>query len=164
MRIQGITHPDVNNGLGCRVTLWVSGCIHHCKGCHNKETWDFNTGEEFNDEHKTALFEALSKPYIKGITLSGGDPLCSYNDLLPLVIEIKEKFPSKNIWLYSGFTLDYIKEHFKEILNYIDVFVDGKYIEALRDTSLAFRGSSNQTIWEKDKNSHEFIKSDLNEK
>ena len=156
MNIGGITHPDVNNGLGCRITIWISGCIHHCKGCHNKETWDFDYGREFTDGDKEKVFEILEKPYIKGITFSGGDPLCSYKDVLKLAIEIKQKFPNKDIWLYSGFTFDYIKEHFGEILNYVDVIVDGEFIEELRDVSLKFRGSSNQNIWKKVNN--EFIK------
>lgn len=152
MRIHGITYPDINNGLGCRVTLWVSGCIHHCKGCHNSETWDFNSGRAFTDKDKTKLFEILDKPYIKGLTLSGGDPLCSYNDILNLVKEVKEKFPTKDIWLFSGFTMDEIKNNYNEILQYIDVIVDGKYVKELKDTSLKFRGSSNQNIWVKNNN------------
>ena len=152
MKTHGITYPDVNNGLGCRVTLWVSGCIHHCKGCHNRETWDFNSGKEFLEEDKLKLFEALDKSYIKGVTFSGGDPLCSYDDVLELIVEIKNKFPTKDIWLYSGFTMDYIKSHFKDVLLYCDVIVDGKYVEELRDTSLAFRGSSNQNLWRKNEN------------
>ena len=147
MRIHNITYPDINNGLGCRVTLWVSGCIHHCKGCHNPETWDFNGGREFTDDDKKMIFEILEKPYIKGITLSGGDPLCSYNDILILIKEIKERFPNKDIWVFTGFTFDYVNKHMEELLNYVDVIVDGKYVEDLRDVSLKFRGSSNQNIW-----------------
>lgn len=147
MRIHNITYPDINNGLGCRVTLWVSGCIHHCKGCHNQETWDFNGGREFTDEDKRKIFEILEKPYIKGITLSGGDPLCSYDDVLALSKEIKSRFQNKDIWLFTGFTLDYVKSYMSEILNFVDVVVDGRYIEELRDVSLKFRGSSNQNIW-----------------
>ena len=146
MRIHGITYPDVNNGLGCRVTLWVSGCIHHCKGCHNTETWDFNSGREFSKEDKEKLFEVLSKPYIKGLTLSGGDPLCSYNDVLELVKEVKSLFPTKDIWLFTGFNFNYVNENFNDILEYLDVIVDGKFVEELKDTSLKFRGSSNQRI------------------
>lgn len=147
MRIHNITYPDINNGLGCRVTLWVSGCVHHCKGCHNPETWDFNGGREFTYDDKKMIFEILEKPYIKGITLSGGDPLCSYDDILILVKEIKEKFPNKDIWVFTGFTFDYVNKHMGELLNYVDVIVDGKYVEDLRDVSLKFRGSSNQNIW-----------------
>lgn len=152
MRIHGITYPDINNGLGCRVTLWVSGCIHHCKGCHNKETWDFNSGRVFTKEDKETLFKLLDKPYIKGLTLSGGDPLCSYDDILSLVKEVKERYTDKDIWLYSGFTLDEIKSNFKDILEYVDVIVDGVFIEELKDVSLKFRGSSNQNIWIKKEN------------
>ena len=144
-----MTYPDINNGLGCRVTLWVSGCVHHCKGCHNKETWDFNSGREFSKEDKEKLFEILSKPYIKGLTLSGGDPLCSYNDVLELVKEVKNNFPTKDVWLFTGFTFEYVKDKFQDILEYLDVIVDGKFVEELRDVSLKFRGSSNQNIWEK---------------
>lgn len=149
MRISGITYPDVNNGTGCRVTLWVSGCIHHCKGCHNPETWDFNNGVEFDLNKKEELFNILSKSYIKGLTLSGGDPLCSYDDVLELVREVKERFPEKDIWLFTGYTKEYIDKYFSSILEFIDVLVDGPFIEGLRDLSLAFRGSSNQKIWTK---------------
>lgn len=149
MRISGITYPDVNNGTGCRVTLWVSGCIHHCKGCHNPETWDFNNGVEFDLNKKEELFNILSKSYIKGLTLSGGDPLCSYDDVLELSREVKERFPEKDIWLFTGYTKEYIDKHFSSILEFIDVLVDGPFIEGLRDLSLAFRGSSNQKIWTK---------------
>ncbi len=147
MRIHSITYPDINNGLGCRVTLWVSGCVHHCKGCHNKETWDFNSGREFTEDDENKIFEILEKPYIKGLTLSGGDPLCSYDDILHLSKKIKKKFENKDIWLYSGFTFDEIKQNYNEILEYVDVIVDGRFVENLKDVSLKFRGSSNQNIW-----------------
>lgn len=148
MNIENITYPDVNNGLGCRVTLWVSGCIHHCNGCHNPQTWNFNHGILFGKEQKEKLFEILALPYIKGITLSGGDPLCSYDDCFNLVKEISEKFPNKDIWLYTGYTLDEIYNLGKdEILSYIDVLVDGKFDSTKMDRSLAFRGSTNQKIW-----------------
>ena len=159
MRYLDITSPDINNGLGCRVTLWTSGCSHHCPGCQNPETWSFESGKEWDQSAKSELLEKLSKPYIKGLTLSGGDPMYSEKDLIPVLKEIKEKFPEKDIWLYTGFELEQIKDH--EILNYIDVLVDGQYIENLRDISLAFRGSSNQIIWEKSDNS-EWVKSKLN--
>ena len=162
MRIHKITYPDVNNGLGCRVTLWVSGCIHHCKGCQNKETWSFESGREFTDDDKREIFKVLSLPYIKGITFSGGDPLCSYDDILSLAKEIKEKFPKKDIWLYTGYTFEYINENLKGILDYIDILVDGKFIEELKDVSLPFRGSSNQRIWEKENNN--FVRSKIENK
>jgi anaerobic ribonucleoside-triphosphate reductase activating protein len=148
MNYSGITYPDVNNGLGCRVTLFVSGCTHRCKGCHNVPTWDFNFGHEFTIDTKIELFELVSKPYIKGLTISGGDPLDNYNDVLLLVKEFREVFgKSKDIWLYTGYVMeDLITLGKDEILNYIDVLVDGEYDESQRDVSLAFRGSSNQRI------------------
>ena len=162
MNISGISYPDVNNGLGCRVTLWVSGCSHHCKGCQNKETWDKKSGRVFSKEDKDKLFEILSKPYIKGLTLSGGDPLDSFDEVLQLVKEIRETFGStKDIWLYTGYTLEQINNsEKKEILPYINYLVDVLFELDKRDITLKFRGSSNQIIWEnKDGN---FEKSELN--
>jgi anaerobic ribonucleoside-triphosphate reductase activating protein len=163
MNIENITYPDVNNGLGCRVTLWVSGCIHHCNGCHNHQTWDFKHGIRFDGEQKQKLFDVLNLSFIKGITLSGGDPLCSYDECFELVKEIKEQFPTKDIWLYTGYTLDEIyKVNKSDILQYIDVLVDGKFDITQLDRGLVFRGSRNQIIWEKDENGG-FVKSKLND-
>lgn len=162
MNIENITYPDVNNGLGCRVTLWVSGCAHKCKGCHNYKTWDFNSGRMFGNDEKQKLFQILNLPYIKGLTLSGGDPLCSYEDILPLVQEVKAKYPSKDIWLYTGYTKEEIHSlGMKDILQYIDVLVDGRFNIDELDRGIAFRGSRNQIIWEKDENGT-FVKSALN--
>lgn len=148
MRIHDITSCDVNNGEGFRVTLWVAGCTHHCKGCQNPQTWDFNGGKPFGKEAHDYLFSELAKPYIQGITFSGGDPLCSPEDVTELAKEIKEKLPSKDIWLYTGFTIEQIQASpvLSKILPYVDVIVDGEYVEALRDVTLAFRGSRNQRI------------------
>lgn len=162
MNIENITYPDVNNGLGCRVTLWVSGCVHKCKGCHNYKTWDFNSGRMFGNDEKQKLFQILNLPYIKGLTLSGGDPLCSYEDILPLVQEVKAKYPSKDIWLYTGYTKEEIHSlGMKNILQYIDVLVDGRFNIDELDRGIAFRGSRNQVIWEKDETGA-FVKSALN--
>lgn len=161
MRIAGITYPDVANGIGFRVTLWVQGCSHRCPGCHNSGTWDFNGGKEFDEEEKKKLFDVLSKPYIKGLTLSGGDPLFSYSDIIVLLKEVREKFPDKDVWLWSGFTLDSIRGRFPAVLTLVDYIVDGKFDETKKDLTLAFRGSSNQTIWEKNENG-EFVRSELN--
>lgn len=162
MRIHKITYPDVNNGLGCRATVWVAGCTHHCKNCQNQETWSFNGGKPFDEECKEKLFDILSLSYIKGMTLSGGDPLCSYRDVLSLSKEAKEKFPDKDIWLYTGFTMVEINDKgMGEILNYVDYVVDGRFEEDKKDLTIAFRGSTNQTIWEKDVNGN-FVKSSLN--
>ena len=148
MKYSEITYPDVNNGEGCRVTLFVSGCSHRCKGCHNPETWNFDFGKDFNDDVKNRLFDIVSKPYIKGLTLSGGDPLDSYDDVLDLVKEFRNRFgETKDIWVYTGYVIDdLLSLNKEEILEYIDVLVDGEYIEEQRDVSLAFRGSKNQRI------------------
>ena len=148
MKYSEITYPDVNNGEGCRVTLFVSGCSHRCKGCHNPETWNFDFGKDFNDDVKNRLFDIVSKPYIKGLTLSGGDPLDSYDDVLDLVKEFRNRFgETKDIWVYTGYVIDdLLNLNKEEILEYIDVLVDGEYIEEQRDISLAFRGSKNQRI------------------
>jgi anaerobic ribonucleoside-triphosphate reductase activating protein len=150
MNYISVTYPDVNNGEGCRVTLWVAGCTHHCKGCHNPQSWNFNSGKLFTDEVKKELFNVLGNSYIKGLTLSGGDPLDSFDDVFELVKEIKEIFKDKDIWLFSGYSLEEIKNSEKSvILEYIDVLVDGEFKEELKDLTLAFRGSSNQRILKK---------------
>ena len=143
-----ITKNDIANGPGVRCVLWVAGCELHCRGCHNPSTWDFNAGKPFDEKAKHELFEVLSKHYIQGITFSGGNPLERPYEIFLLTKEIKEKFPNKDIWLYSGYTYEQIcqvRERFK-VLCYIDVLVDGPYIEEQRDISLAFRGSRNQRL------------------
>ena len=141
-----IEKTSINNGLGCRVVLWCAGCSRKCKGCFNPETWSFEAGKNFDDNAKRYLFEQLNKPYIKGLTCSGGHPFGSENlpDITKLLQEIKQKFPEKDIWLYTGFTWDQVK-HF-EAIKYIDVLVDGPYIEEQQNITLAFRGSTNQRI------------------
>lgn len=147
MKYHKITYPDINNGEGFRVTLWISGCSHHCKGCHNPETWDFETGFLFTSTTKDELFNILRLPYIKGVTFSGGEPLDTFYEVIDLIKEIKKEFPTKNIWLYSGYTIEEIKNSFRrEILEYIDVLVDGKFILEQKDLSLSFRGSKNQNV------------------
>ncbi len=147
MKYESITTSDVNNGLGCRVTLWVSGCTHHCKGCHNKRTWKFNTGHAFTPQVEKVLFDEIDKPYIKGLTLSGGDPLDSPDGVLELLQHFRDRFgDSKDVWIYTGYTYEYCLEHFKDILELGDILVDGMFDCSKRDTSLAFRGSSNQRI------------------
>lgn len=146
MRYHNITKDDMLNGDGLRVVLWVSGCSHGCKGCHNPVTWDPNGGLEFDEEAKEELFAELEKDYISGITFSGGDPLYYANrpEVLNLAREIKEKFPQKTIWLYTGFTWETIKE--LEIMEYLDVLVDGEFIQEQKDTMLHWRGSANQRV------------------
>ena len=141
-----INKVDLANGEGVRVTLFVSGCTCHCKGCFNKETWDFNSGVPFDENAKKELFEALDKPYIQGVTFSGGHPLENENisTVYELCKEIKEKFPTKDIWLYTGYKFEDITSYL--IMKYIDVLVDGRYIEEERDVSLPFCGSKNQRV------------------
>lgn len=149
MRYVDVTSPDINNGTGCRVTVWVAGCSHCCKGCHNPQTWDYNQGEE---DIWGKLVEKLSLPYIKGVTFSGGDPLSqdekSLKQLLTLIEKVKTMFPEKDIWLFTGDVYEEaIKNPLKStIIGECDVVVDGPFKFYLRDTSLAFRGSSNQRI------------------
>ena len=156
MNYHKIEKASVANGPGVRVVLWVSGCSLHCKGCHNPQTWDFNSGKPFDEAAKQELFEVLSKPYIQGITFSGGHPLEWPNvvTIARLITEIKRNFPNKDIWLYTGLTLsinDFIipTETYSiitAILYHCDVIVDGPYIEEQRDITLPFRGSKNQRL------------------
>ena len=147
MKYESITTSDVNNGLGCRVTLWVSGCTHHCKQCHNKKTWKFTSGKAYNEKVEKVLFDEIDRPYIKGLTLSGGDPLDSPDGVLELLKNFRNRFgDTKDVWIYTGYTYEYCIEHHKEILELADILVDGMYDCTKRDTSLAFRGSSNQRV------------------
>lgn len=146
MNYHAITTADIANGKGFRVVLWVAGCSHRCKGCQNPETWDFEGGKYFDEEALEKVYELLDKPYIKGITFSGGDPLEPQNYCLicHLAKWVKMRYPDKDVWAYTGYKYEYISKHYS--LNNIDVIVDGPYEEDKRDISLAFRGSSNQRI------------------
>ena len=149
-----ITKCDMLNGEGIRVVLWVAGCSHHCKGCQNAYTWDAKAGLPFTDETKQELFDALSKDYIHGITFSGGDPLYVDNreTIANLIKEIKQKFPDKTIWLYTGYQYEDLKK-FKEIqpvLSDTDVIVDGPFIEELKDIDYPWAGSKNQRVLTKE--------------
>ena len=150
MNYEKIDKCSVSNGAGVRTVLWVSGCDVHCHNCHNPQTWDFNSGIPFTDDTMQEILYDLSKPYIKGLTLSGGHPLDPHNapKVLEIVKRVKMVFPNKDIWIYSGYVWeDIIKdETLREILKYTDVLVDGAYVDELRDISLAFKGSSNQKI------------------
>ncbi len=141
-----IESSSLSNGLGWRVVLWVSGCSHKCFNCQNPETWDEKTGKKFTTANRQLIIELLKPDYIKGLTLSGGDPLFekNRNDILKLVKEIKEIYPNKDIWLYTGYTFDQIRD--LELMKNIDVLIGGRYIDQQRDVSLAFIGSDNQKI------------------
>ena len=146
MRYHNITKDDMLNGDGLRVVLWVAGCSHGCPECQNPVTWDPNGGLPFTEKEKHELFDELEKPYIAGITFSGGDPLHEANEveITALAKEIRDRFPHKTIWLYTGYEWSALAGH--EILNYIDVLVDGRYEKELRDTQLHWRGSTNQHV------------------
>ena len=146
MNYHNILHDNMINGEGLRVVLFVSGCNHFCKGCQNPETWNKCSGILFDDSAKDEIFTQLSKDYIDGITLTGGDPLFPENreTLTSLCKEIKNKFPNKTIWCYTGYLYEKVKD--LEIIKYIDVLVDGPYKEELRDITLPWVGSSNQRV------------------
>lgn len=152
MNYHNIVHDDMLNGDGIRVVLFVSGCSLHCKNCQNPQTWDKDSGIPFDESAKQEIFDELKKDYIAGITLTGGHPLEHYNldEVTKLCKEIKTKFPTKTIWLYTGFVYENLLELYKQnklpIFDYIDVLVDGPYVESLRDISLKWRGSSNQRV------------------
>ena len=150
MNYEKVDKCSVSNGAGVRTVLWVSGCDVHCHNCHNPQTWDFNSGIPFTDDSMQEILYDLSKPYIKGLTLSGGHPLDPHNapKVLEIVKRVKMVFPNKDIWIYSGYEWENIikDETLREILKYTDVLVDGAYVDELRDISLAFKGSSNQRI------------------
>ena len=154
LRILDITAPDINNGNGIRVTLWVSGCTHKCKGCHNSWTWNYNQGKIFaedSDEILNKLSNWLSRDYVDGLTISGGDPLDQDKNTLfelkQIVNWVKMNFPSKTIWIYTGYTYEELNEYQLAVVENIDVLVDGPYKEELRDIAhCPFRGSTNQRL------------------
>ena len=150
MKIAGFYDESISNGLGWRAVLFVSGCPHHCPGCHNKEAQDFNYGEEFNEEE--ILERIKENSILNGITISGGEPLCKENisEVLKFIKDVKKIRPEFNVWCYSGYTLDQLidrnDEETNKCLNEIDVLVDGRFVESKKDPTLKFRGSSNQRI------------------
>ena len=146
MRYHNITKDDMLNGDGLRVVLWVAGCSHCCKECHNPVTWDPNGGLEFDDAAKQEIFNELDKDYIHGITFSGGDPLHIANvyDVTQLAKEIRKKYPNKSIWLYAGSMWEEVKQ--MKIVKYLDVLVDGEFVVAKKDVNLHWVGSSNQRV------------------
>jgi len=154
MNYADIKTVDIQDGTGIRVSIYVSGCHFHCKGCHNQEAWDFNYGKEFSDETIDYIVGLMDHDYIAGLSILGGEPmeLVNQQGLLPLVKAIKKKFPEKTIWCYTGYMFDknIIDEmckkydYTKEFLKYIDIMVDGQFIEEQKLVNLKFRGSTNQ--------------------
>lgn len=160
-----IKYCDIANGLGIRTSLFVSGCTHRCRGCFNKEAWDFHIGEEFSEEVEESILKSLEPDYITGLSLLGGEPMEPVNQrgLIFFLRKLKLRFPKKNIWCYTGYTYptDFEKESgaycefTEEILSYIDVLVDGKFVEELYDIGLKFRGSANQRLIDLKKSIHQ---------
>ena len=156
MNYCNIKNCDIADGPGVRVTLFVSGCTNHCKGCFQPETWDFDYGEPFTAETEETLMKLLEPHYIAGLTLLGGDPFEPSNQrsLLPFVRKVRGIYPKKNIWAYTGFTFEELTkdgshprcEITDELLGLIDVLVDGRFVEEKKNLRLRFRGSSNQRI------------------
>lgn len=164
MNYASIREMDISNGEGVGVALFVQGCHFYCHNCFNQETWDFNGGNEWNDEIKGKFLELINRPYIKRITILGGEPLAneSVENILDLVNEIRVSFPDKSIWIYSGYTFesimypvitddldikrDEIIKSRRSILKQCDVLVDGRYIDSERDITLKWRGSRNQRV------------------
>lgn len=146
MRYHNITKDDMLNGDGLRVVLWVSGCSHKCKGCHNPITWDPKCGLEFDESARNEIFTELDKDYVSGITFSGGDPLHPANvvEVTELAATIRQIYPHKTIWLYTGYLWDEVK--YLDIVQYVDILIDGKFVEELKDNNLHWKGSSNQNV------------------
>ena len=156
MNYATIKYYDIANGQGVRTSLFVSGCTHKCKGCFNSEAWDFKYGKPFTKEVEDEIILSLKEDFIDGLSLLGGEPfeIANQKALLPFLKRVKEKYPNKNVWCYTGYLFDKdlltesrVKtEDTIEMLKLIDVLVDGKFIEELKDISLQFKGSSNQRI------------------
>lgn len=147
MRYNLIRKMDISNGPGVRVSVFMQGCTFHCKNCFNKETWDFNGGKEFNQETIDEVLELCSQKHIKGLSILGGEPMHPNNieGTTKLAKAFKEKYPNKNLWVWSGFRFDEdLKD--KEVLNYVDVLVDGTYQDELHNPTLKWKGSSNQRV------------------
>lgn len=160
MNFHKINHHDIANGPGVRVSLFVSGCRQHCKGCFNEITWPFDSGQPFTFDTFTELSDALSKPYITGLSVLGGEPMEPENqvELFDIIKQLKAIHPTKTVWLYTGYLLDkdlveggrkYVDHVTNSLLSLIDVLVDGPFIESKKDITLRFRGSSNQRIIER---------------
>ena len=156
MHYAAIKTHDVANGPGVRVSLFVSGCTHHCKGCFNREAWDFRYGEPYTQEVEDRIIKALTPDYITGLTLLGGEPFEPQNqkELVKLLRRVRKELPDKTIWSFTGYTLETdlltdrlgVPEITKEMLGYLDVLVDGEFVLEQKDITLQFRGSSNQRL------------------
>lgn len=155
MNYAAIKPCDIANGPGVRVSLFVSGCTHHCPGCFQPETWDFNYGQPYTEDVAAQVLQLLAPDYIEGLTLLGGEPMEPANReaLLPLVRAVRKQYPKKTIWCYTGYLFEQLRagnpgpaDTAQELLSLLDVLVDGPFVEAKKDLGLRFRGSSNQRL------------------
>lgn len=148
MRIANIRRIDITNGEGIRVSLFTQGCSLHCKGCFNYDIWDYNGGELWTEETKRMFLSLCDRPEIKGISILGGEPLSkeNYEDLKDLLTTFKQEFPNKDIWLWTGYTVEELTPEQKDIVMLVDVLIDGRWVQELGDFNLKFRGSSNQRV------------------
>ena len=146
MNYADIKTIDIQDGEGVRVSIYVSGCHFHCKGCHNQVAWDFNYGKKFDDSTIDYIVDQMNHDYIAGLSILGGEPLELVNQqcLVDLVKKVKDKYPEKTIWCYTGYTFEQIQD--LPYLKYVDVLVDGPFIPALRELKLKWKGSSNQRV------------------
>lgn len=146
MNFLKIDNCNMNNGDGLRCVIWVTGCEHHCKNCFNPETWDKNNGDEFKNDDLFYVFKTLNNDWCSGVTLTGGDPFapCNVNKTLKICEAIKDSFKTKTIWVYTGYTFDWLKEHYD--LSHIDVICDGEYVDELKSPDKHWVGSSNQNV------------------
>ena len=148
MKYAQIREMDVTNGNGIGVALFTQGCPYHCKNCFNQETWDFNKGTDWTKETENRIIELLKPKYITRLTILGGEPLIERNiePLTALLKRVKSVYPDKQVWLYTGGNFEVLEGLYEEIFRYIDILIDGRYIDDLRDYKLKWRGSSNQRI------------------
>ena len=160
MNYAGIKYCDIANGLGCRTVLFVSGCRNHCKGCFQPQTWEFDYGEPFDEQIQNEILDSLKPAYVQGITLLGGDPFEEENQeaLVPFMRRVKESYPNKDVWAYTGYLYEELLENGRkhteytdELLSMIDVLVDGPFIEEQKDITLKFKGSANQRVIDMEK-------------
>ena len=159
MRYHGIQRGTLVNGKGIRVVLWVAGCNHYCKGCQNPDTWDPKGGIYFDSHARESLMDAVGRKWCDGVTFSGGDPLYPDNreEITALAKEIKELYPDKTIWMYTGYSYEEICD--LEVMQYVDVLVDGEFVEELKDSTYQWAGSTNQRVIDvKESKKHECIK------
>lgn len=146
MRYMKIRAEDIANGPGIRVSVFVQGCSHHCPGCFNPETWDFNGGKTFNQKVKEQFLDLAKSKRIVGFSILGGEPLQQDKDMLDLVKSMKEKYPDKTIWMWTGYKYEDLDDEQLKILKYVDVLIDGKFVKDLKCPNKRFRGSDNQRV------------------